>query len=73
MQPRILLGRRWRRPARARGTARRLAGFLESDLQDSPAAAHEILRAVDPVESGRLPSWERTGNAYTLSLSPGAP
>ncbi len=46
------------------------AGFLESDLQDSPAAAREVLRALDAVESGREPSWERTGNAYTLTLSP---
>jgi uncharacterized protein YacL (UPF0231 family) len=55
---------------RAKGHDRRLAGFLESDLQDSPAAAREILRAIDQVESGREPSWERTGNAYTLTLSP---
>jgi uncharacterized protein YacL (UPF0231 family) len=55
---------------RAKGHDRRLAGYLESDLQDSPAAAHEILRAIDRVESGHEASWERTGNAYTLSLSP---
>ena len=47
-----------------------MAGFLESDLQDSPTAAREVLRALDAVESGREPSWERTGNAYTLTLSP---
>jgi uncharacterized protein YacL (UPF0231 family) len=51
------------------GPGRVLAGFLESDLQDSLAAAHEVLRAVDEVASGRSASWERTGNAYTLSLS----
>jgi uncharacterized protein YacL (UPF0231 family) len=56
--------------ARGKGHDRLLAGFLESDLQDSAAAAREILRAVDQVESGREPSWERTGNAYTLTLSP---
>ena len=56
--------------ARGRGHGRLAAGFLESDLQDSPAAAHEVLRALDNVESGREPSWERTGNAYTLTLSP---
>jgi uncharacterized protein YacL (UPF0231 family) len=55
---------------RAKGHDQRLAGFLESDLQDSPAAAQEILHAIDRVESGREASWERTGNAYTLSLSP---
>ncbi|HSU81351.1 MAG TPA: YacL family protein [Thermoanaerobaculia bacterium] len=56
--------------ARGKGHGRALAGFLESDLQDSPAAAREVLRALDRVESGQEPSWERTGNAYTLTLSP---
>jgi len=56
--------------ARGRGHGRLAAGFLESDLQDSPTAAREVLRALDAVESGREPSWERTGNAYTLTLSP---
>jgi uncharacterized protein YacL (UPF0231 family) len=56
--------------ARGRGYGRLAAGFLESDLQDSPTAAREVLRALDDVESGREPSWERTGNAYTLTLSP---
>lgn len=56
--------------ARGRGHGRLAAGFLESDLQDSPTAAREVLRALDNVESGREPSWERTGNAYTLTLSP---
>jgi uncharacterized protein YacL (UPF0231 family) len=56
--------------ARGKGHGRTVAGFLESDLQDSPAAAREVLRALDQVESGHAPSWERTGNAYTLTLSP---
>jgi uncharacterized protein YacL (UPF0231 family) len=56
--------------ARHKGRGRMVAGFLESDLQDSPDAAREVLRALDDVESGREPSWERTGNAYTLTLSP---
>ncbi len=56
--------------ARCKGPGQAVAGFLESDLQDSTSAAHEILRALDEVESGRAPSWERTGNAHTLTLSP---
>ncbi|HEY3567655.1 MAG TPA: YacL family protein [Thermoanaerobaculia bacterium] len=56
--------------ARGKGHGRALAGFLESDLQDSPAAAREVLRALDRVESGHEPSWERTGNAHTLTLAP---
>jgi uncharacterized protein YacL (UPF0231 family) len=51
------------------GPGRTVAGFLESDLQDSTAAAHEVLRALDEVAAGRAASWERTGNAYTLTLS----
>ncbi len=56
--------------ARGRGRGKRVAGFLESDLQDSPASAREVLQAIDDVEAGRIDSWERTGNAYTLTLSP---
>jgi uncharacterized protein YacL (UPF0231 family) len=56
--------------ARCKGPGQAVAGFLESDLQDSTSAAHEILRVLDEVESGRAPSWERTGNAHTLTLSP---
>jgi uncharacterized protein YacL (UPF0231 family) len=56
--------------ARGKGHDKRLAGWLESDLQGSPAAAREVLHAIDRVEAGREPSWERTGNAYTLTLSP---
>lgn len=56
--------------ARGRGRGKVVAGFLESDLQDSPEAAREVLGAIDAVEAGREPSWERAGNAYTLTLSP---
>ena len=56
--------------AQCKGPGGMVAGFLESDLQGSVAAAHEVLRALDDIESGRLPDWERTGNAYTLMLSP---
>jgi hypothetical protein len=55
--------------ARGKALGLEVAGFLESDLQGSAAAAEEILRAIDAVESGRVPSWERTGNAHTLTLS----
>ena len=55
--------------ARCEGPGEMVAGFLESDLQGSIASAHEVLRALDAVESGELTDWERTGNAYTLALS----
>lgn len=56
--------------ARGRGRGKLVAAFLESDLQDSPESAREILQAIDDVEAGRADSWERTGNAHTLTLSP---
>lgn len=56
--------------ALCKGPGGMVAGFLESDLQGSVAAAHEVLRALDDVESGEVASWERTGNAYTLALTP---
>ncbi|MFL6196893.1 MAG: YacL family protein [Thermoanaerobaculia bacterium] len=56
--------------ARCKGRGKVVAGFLESDLQDSTRAAHEVLRALDDVESGREESWELTGNTHTLSLTP---
>ena len=55
--------------ARGRGRGKVMAGFLESDLQDSPESAEEILRALRDVEAGREDSWDRTGNTYTLTLS----
>lgn len=56
--------------ARGRGRGKVVAGFLESDLQDSPESAREVLRALDDVEAGHADSWERTGNVHTLTLSP---
>lgn len=47
-----------------------LADFLESDVQGSTAAAHEILRALDRVDAGDLDAWEMTGNVHTLALLP---
>jgi hypothetical protein len=46
-----------------------LAGFLESDLQESTAFARQILKALDDVAAGKADSWEGTGNAYTLTLT----
>jgi uncharacterized protein YacL (UPF0231 family) len=54
---------------RGKAAGHQVAGFLESDLQGSAAAPREVLHAIDEVESGRVPSWERTGNSHTLTLS----
>lgn len=55
---------------RCEGPGEAVAGFLESDLQGSVESAREVLRALDAVESGEIPDWDRTGNAYTLTLTP---
>lgn len=47
-----------------------LAGFLESDVQGSISLGRKILAAIDKIAGGHLDEWERTGNAYTLTLSP---
>jgi uncharacterized protein YacL (UPF0231 family) len=47
-----------------------LARWLESDVQGSAASARKVLAAIDKIAAGKLDDWERTGNAYTLTLSP---
>jgi uncharacterized protein YacL (UPF0231 family) len=47
-----------------------LANLLESDVQGSAALGQKILNAIDRVLAGAADEWERTGNAYTLTLSP---
>jgi uncharacterized protein YacL (UPF0231 family) len=47
-----------------------LAGWLESDVQGSVSLGRKILAAVDKVAVGDLDEWERTGNVYTVTLSP---
>ena len=56
--------------ARGEGPAGKLARFLESDLQGSAAHGRAVLRAIERIEDGDLDSWESTGNAYTLTLTP---
>ena len=50
-----------------------VGGFYDHtvDLQGSGKQGRAILRAIDRIEAGRLDRWETTGNAYTLTLSPG--
>jgi len=47
----------------------RIAAFLVMDIQRSPDWARDLLAKIADVKSGALPSWERIGNAYRLSLS----
>lgn len=56
--------------ARAGRDREALAHFLESDVQGSAAFGLEVLAAIEAVAEGRLDEWTRTGNSYTLVLSP---
>jgi len=47
-----------------------LERFLESDVQGSAAITADILEALDQIESGEVTTWEMTGNAHTLVLTP---
>jgi hypothetical protein len=47
-----------------------LAQYLVSDVQESPEVTLLLLELVDQVASGDLESWEGTGNAFTLTLTP---
>lgn len=49
---------------------RPLSAFLEGDLQSDPTAAAEILENLDHIQAGDLARWQRTGNAFTLTLVP---
>lgn len=45
--------------------------FLEDDVQGSVATCQELIDIVDAVRSGRLGEWEGTGNAHTVTITPG--
>lgn len=47
-----------------------IAAYLTLDIQKSPAWVDELVQKINEVQSGRLASWERTGNAYCLSVYP---
>lgn len=44
--------------------------YLVIDVQNSPKGAEELLEKIQMVKMGKLTSWERIGNAYTLTLLP---
>lgn len=47
-----------------------ITAYLVIDIQKNPQWAEELLRKTREVKSGRIPSWERIGNAYWLRLFP---
>ena len=46
-----------------------LAAFLVMDIQHNPDWVRELADRIVEVKSGRLPAWERIGNAYRLELT----
>ena len=47
----------------------RLASFLVMDIQRNPEWARELADRTEQVKTGKLPVWERLGNAYRLELT----
>jgi hypothetical protein len=48
-----------------------LAAYLVIDIQRNPEWAEELADRIADVKSGKLPGWERIGNAYRLELAAG--
>jgi hypothetical protein len=46
-----------------------LVAFLVMDIQRNPEWACELGDRIEQVKSGKLPVWERIGNAYRLELT----
>lgn len=46
-----------------------LAAFLVMDIQHNPEWTRELSDRIAQVKSGKLPKWERLGNAYRLELT----
>jgi hypothetical protein len=46
-----------------------LVAFLVMDIQRNPDWARELADRIEQVKTGKLPVWERIGNAYRLELT----
>jgi len=46
-----------------------LAAFLVMDIQRNPEWTRELADRIAQVKTGKLPVWERLGNAYRLELT----
>ena len=46
-----------------------LVAFLVMDIQRNPEWARELADRIEQVQAGKLPVWERIGNAYRLELT----
>ncbi|WP_373370591.1 hypothetical protein [Pectobacterium parmentieri] len=45
-----------------------ISDFLQGDIQGSLSGVNEYILACDDVISGKIPVWEATGNAHTLTV-----
>lgn len=46
--------------------------YLVIDIQNSPNGIKEVLNKITEVKANKLSTWQRIGNAYTLTLYPDA-
>ena len=46
-----------------------LAAFLVMDIQRNPEWSRELSDRIAEVKAGKIPVWERIGNAYRLELT----
>ncbi|AOR63389.1 hypothetical protein [Pectobacterium wasabiae] len=46
-----------------------IADFLQSDVQSSLYGVNEYISVCDDVISGKIPKWEGTGNAHTVTIN----
>ncbi len=46
-----------------------LAAYLVVDIQRNPEWANELVEKIRAVQTGKLKTWERIGNAFRLELS----
>ena len=46
-----------------------LVAFLVMDIQRNPEWARELADRIEQMKTGKLPVWERIGNAYRLELT----
>ena len=47
-----------------------IVAYLTIDIQHSPKWTDELLQQIKAIKSGKISSWERTGNAYCLRIYP---
>ncbi|MBA5603736.1 hypothetical protein H1224_22145 [Pectobacterium aroidearum] len=45
-----------------------ISDFLQGDIQSSLYGVNEYISACDDVLSGKVPVWEGTGNAHTVTI-----